>query len=72
MIDYDNTMNETMIADPSLVTTNSPNIEVVKIEEQPDGGAIVTFNMDSDSLLIFAKIGILKTIKDKVDAVLNE
>lgn len=34
------------------------SIEVVSIEDQEDGGSIITFDMDQESLKVMAMIGI--------------
>ena len=39
-------------------------IEVIEVKDTADGGAIVTLDMDHDTLVMFAKKGILDTLRE--------
>lgn len=47
-------------------------IEVVSVVENEDGSMNVTFDMDQESVVAFAKIGLLKVLVDAAKDVLNE
>ena len=47
-------------------------IEVVSVVENEDGSMNVTFDMDQESVVAFAKIGLLKVLVDAAKEVLNE
>lgn len=43
-----------------------PTLEVVSINEQEDGSAFITFDMDTETMKLFAGIGIKKVIMDSI------
>lgn len=47
-------------------------IEVIKVVDNEDGSAEVEFEMDSEALRAFAKIGVLKAISDAVKETVDE
>ena len=47
-------------------------IEVISVVENEDGSMNVTFDMDQESVIAFAKIGLLKVLVDAAKDVLNE
>ena len=51
---------------------NTAKIEVVSVNENEDGSMSVTFDMDQESVIAFAKIGLLKVLIDSVKDVLGE
>lgn len=42
-------------------------IEVLEIKDLPDGGAILVFDIDQNSLVEFAKIGLLKVLTEAAE-----
>jgi len=51
---------------------NTAKIEVVSVNENEDGSMSVTFDMDQESVIAFAKIGLLKVLIDSAKDVLKE
>lgn len=51
---------------------NTTKIEVVSVNENEDGSMSVTFDMDQESVIAFAKIGLLKVLIDSAKDVLKE
>jgi hypothetical protein len=51
---------------------NIAKIEVVSVNENEDGSMSVTFDMDQESVIAFAKIGLLKVLIDSAKDVLKE
>jgi hypothetical protein len=51
---------------------NTAKIEVVSVNENEDGSMSVTFDMDQESVIAFAKIGLLKVLIDSAKDVLGE
>lgn len=47
-------------------------IEVIKVVDNEDGSATVEFDMDEDSLRVFAKIGVLKALSDAAKEAVDE
>jgi hypothetical protein len=47
------------------------HIAITKFEEQADGSALVSFDMGRESLLAFARIGIIKTLEDEANRVID-
>jgi hypothetical protein len=43
------------------------HIEVLSMEDQPDGSALMEYRIGSEALKTFANIGLLKVLQDKVD-----
>jgi predicted metal-dependent RNase len=43
-----------------------PTIEVVSINEQEDGSAIISFDMDIETVKLFAGIGLKKVLMDSI------
>lgn len=43
-------------------------IEVVEIVDKEDGGALVKFDMSSEAILMFAKIGLLQCLTETAEA----
>lgn len=43
-------------------------ITITNIEEHEDGSCSMTFNMDDKSLIEFAKIGLIKVLKDSAES----
>lgn len=48
---------------------NDYHLAITKFEEQADGSALVSFDMGRESLLAFARIGIIKTLEDEANRV---
>ena len=48
------------------------HISVEDIVDHDDGSATITVTMDYDTLLIFARKGLLATLKESADKVLEE
>jgi hypothetical protein len=46
-------------------------IDIESITDNEDGSATIVFNIDHESLRIFAEIGILKTLTDVANRVLD-
>ena len=46
--------------------------EVNEIVENEDGSADVTVTMDYDTLVMFARIGLLNTLKEAAEKILHE
>jgi len=51
---------------------NTAKIEVVSVNENEDGSMSVTFDMDQEFVIAFAKIGLLKVLIDSAKDVLGE
>ena len=47
-------------------------IEVIEIKDTADGGAILTLDMDHDTLVMFAKKGILDTLREALNKIEQE
>ena len=47
-------------------------IEVIDIKDTEDGGAIVTLDMDHNTLITFAKKGILDTLREAVNTIAQQ
>jgi len=45
--------------------------DIVNIEDKDDGSVILTIDMDRETMLIFAEIGIMKTIIDAANGVVK-
>jgi len=52
-------------------TFPTKTLEIVSIVDQPDGSAIVSFDMDNETMKLFAEIGIKKVIMDSVEETLK-
>lgn len=46
-------------------------LEVLEIKDNDDGSAIITLDMDHETLKTFAGIGIIKALKDSAEEVIN-
>ena len=46
--------------------------DVVEVSDTPDGGAFLTLDMDRETLVAFAKIGLLKVLTDEAERVIRE
>ena len=46
--------------------------DVVEVSDKQDGGAVMTFDMDRETLVAFAKIGLLKVLTDEAERVIRE
>ena len=55
-----------------FVMKKTTQIEVVSVNENEDGTMSVTFDMDQESVIAFAKVGLLKVLIDAAKDVLNE
>ena len=55
-----------------VVIKKAPQIEVVSVVENDDGSMNVTFDMDHESVIAFAKVGQLKVLTDAAKDILNE
>ena len=42
-------------------------IEVLEVKDLPDGGAILVFDMDQETLVQMAKIGLLKVLTEAAE-----
>jgi len=51
------------------VENSKMQIEIIDIKEQEDGSAILTIDMCSDALKLFASIGLLKVLTDATEKV---
>lgn len=51
--------------------SEEPYIEIVDMKDLEDGGALVTFEMDHESTILFAKIGLLKVLTDAANKVIE-
>lgn len=51
---------------------NDNSIQVIDFVEQPDGSAIVNFEMGRKAMKTFAEIGLLKVLTDEARRVINE
>ena len=51
---------------------NSPKIDIVEIKENEDGSCTVVFDMDSDLVVHFAKIGLLKVLLDAAKDIVED
>ena len=49
-----------------------PYIEILETKEHEDGSATFTFEMDHETTITFAKIGLLKVLTDEAKRVLDE
>ena len=47
-------------------------LEVIEIVDHADGSATITFDMDRETLLTFAKFGILQTLTDAATKMIKE
>ena len=52
--------------------SEEPYIEIVDMKDLEDGGAWVTFEMDHETTILFAKIGLLKVLTDEAKRVIKE
>lgn len=50
----------------------SPYIEIIETKEHEDGSATFTFQMDHETTITFAKIGLLKVLTDEAKRVVEE
>jgi len=48
------------------------HIEVLSFEDQPDGGAIITFEMGKEAQKVFTEIGLLKVLTDTAKRTIEE
>lgn len=48
------------------------HIEVLSLEDQPDGGAIISFEMGKESQKVFTEIGLLKVLTDTAKRTIEE
>lgn len=62
---YDESCAEQPPLDPNI-------IEVVSVQDQPDGSAIVNMNIGSDAAKKFIEIGLLKVLKDEARRTLED
>jgi hypothetical protein len=46
--------------------------EVIDVIDQPDGSAIMHFDMNATSMRIFAKVGVMKALRSYVDQAIEE
>lgn len=49
-----------------------PKIEVLSLTDLEDGGAYVTFDMDHETMKLFATIGLRKALVDEANRILEE
>lgn len=47
-------------------------LQVISIADEEDGGATLTLDMDRETLLAFAKVGIVKVLTDEANRVIEE
>ena len=47
--------------------SEEPYIQIVKIVDDPDGGATVTVEMNGAACMVFIKVGLLKAITDSIE-----
>jgi hypothetical protein len=51
------------------IETKEPYIEVIDMTEHDDGSATITFEMDRETTITFAKFGLLQALKDAANKV---
>jgi hypothetical protein len=62
-----------LIGDCGFIDTSTENdVDVEDIVENEDGSADLTIRMSHDTLVFYAQIGLLKTLKDAAERTLSE
>ena len=54
------------------VETKEPYIEIIGMTELDDGSAMLTFEMDRETTITFAKFGLLQALKDAANKVIED
>ena len=55
-----------------IAPNNKSKFDILDMQDCEDGSCIMTVNMDYDSLLLFAKIGMMKVFEDAANRAIED